>query len=133
MPMMTVSLRLRRWSAAAVAAASGAPLVGRKETVIPGKLPPARAQVTVPERRPPAELLGPAASFFPGEASELMDEGERPPKLPEGFAEELARELSELRAGSSLGDLDEMEKPKEDLKAETDLGSEPEEDYAEAE
>jgi DNA-directed RNA polymerase subunit beta' len=109
-------------------------LIGLKENVIIGKLIPARAQVTVPERRPPAELLGPAASFFPGETAELMDEGERPAKLPEGFAEELARELSELRAGSSYGDLEHVvEEPKEDLEGEMEIGSEPEEDDAEAE
>ena len=34
-------------------------LIGLKENVIIGKLIPARAQVNVPERRPPAELLGP--------------------------------------------------------------------------
>jgi DNA-directed RNA polymerase subunit beta' len=103
-------------------------LIGLKENVIIGKLIPARAQVTVPERRPPAELLGPAASFFPGETAELMDEGERPPKLPEGFAEELARELSELRAGSSYGDLEHVvEEPKEHLEGEMEIGSEPEE------
>ena len=103
-------------------------LIGLKENVIIGKLIPARAQVSVPERRPPAEILGPAASFFPGETAELMDEGERPPKLPEGFAEKLARELSELRAGSSYGDLEHVvEKPKEDLEGEMEIGSEPEE------
>jgi hypothetical protein len=57
-----------------------------------------------------------------------MDEGERPPKLPEGFAEELARELSELRAGSSYGDLEHVvEEPKEHLEGEMEIGSEPEE------
>jgi DNA-directed RNA polymerase subunit beta' len=108
-------------------------LMGLKENVIIGKLIPARAQVSVPERRPPTELVGPA-SFFPGEAAELLDEGERPPKLPEGFAEELARELSGLR--STFGDLEEpeeTEEEKEDLGEETDLESEQEEDDAEDE
>ena len=92
--------------------------------------------MTVPERRPPPELLGPA-SFFPGEAAELLEDTERPPKLPEGFAEGLARELSELRAGS-LGDIDmpeETEETKEaeeaeeeDLEVEAKLGLEQEED-----
>ncbi len=81
-------------------------LLGLKENVIIGKLIPARAQVSVPERRPPTELLGPA-SFFPGEAAELAEEGERPARLPEGFAEELERQLAGLRSG--FGDLEDIE------------------------
>ena len=102
-------------------------LIGLKENVIIGKLIPARAQVSVPERRPPAELLGPAA-FFPGEAAELGEEGEqRSGKLPEGLAEELARELAELRSGS--GDLEQLKASKEDLKDdEKDLDPKPDGD-----
>jgi DNA-directed RNA polymerase subunit beta' len=106
-------------------------LIGLKENVIIGKLIPARAQVTVPERRPPPELLG-APPFFPGEAGELGEEGDRRAKLPEGFAEELARELSELRAGSSYGDLDHVEEAakeeaEESLEDKIEVGSDLEE------
>ena len=93
-------------------------LLGLKENVIIGKLIPARAQISVPERRPPTELLRPP-SLFPGEGAELAGEGERPPKLREGLAEELARELSELRSG--FGDLGQIEKSEEDLEDKTDL------------
>jgi len=104
-------------------------LIGLKENVIIGKLIPARAHVNVPERRPPTELLG-APSFFPGEG-ELGEEGDRPAKLPEGFAEDLARELSNLRAGSSYGDLEHMvEEPPAEEPAE-DLAGEPAEGPAE--
>ena len=71
----------------------------------------------------------------------MGEEGDRPAKLPEGFAEELARELSELRAGSSYGDLEHMveepakepaedlaEEPAEDLESESESGLEGEED-----
>jgi DNA-directed RNA polymerase subunit beta' len=106
-------------------------LIGLKENVIIGKLIPARAHVTVPERRPPAELLG-APSFFAAESGELGEEGDRPAKLPEGLAEELARELSELRAGSSYGDLEHVveepaEEPEEALKDDVKSGAEAEE------
>jgi DNA-directed RNA polymerase subunit beta' len=112
-------------------------LVGLKENVIIGKLIPARAKVSVPERRPPTELLGPAA-FFPGEAAELAEEGERPAKLPESLVEELSRELIELRSG--FGDLEELKESEEDLEdnemgldPKPDGDVEPEEEAAEAE
>jgi len=95
-------------------------LLGLKENVIIGKLIPARAEVSVPERRPPPELAGPA-SFFSGEVGELDEEGERRPKLPEGFVEELNRELLELRSG--YAELKETEEPKEDLEDKTALES----------
>jgi hypothetical protein len=50
---------------------------------------------------------------------ELAEEGELRPKLREGLAEELARELSELRSG--FGDLEQIEKSEEDLEDKTDL------------
>ena len=57
-----------------------------------------------------------------------MEEGEqRSGKLPEGLAEELARELAELRSGS--GDLEQLKASKEDLKDdEKDLDPKPDGD-----
>jgi DNA-directed RNA polymerase subunit beta' len=104
-------------------------LLGLKENVIIGKLIPARAHVNVPERRVP-EPLGPA-SFFSSEVGEPPEEGERPAKLPEGFVEELHRELLELRSGYS--GLEEPAKLEEEDKDEPALDFEPEEDKEEAE
>ena len=104
-------------------------LLGLKENVIIGKLIPARAHVNVPERRVP-EPLGPA-SFFSSEVGEPPEEGERPAKLPEGFVEELHRELLELRSGYS--GLEQPEQSEEEEEHETVLDSEPAEDNEEAE
>jgi len=72
------------------AAVSGAVdhLLGLKENVIIGKLIPARARVTVPERRTVAELMVPAGLLAGGEGE--PEEGELVTEAAQGLTEKLS-------------------------------------------
>jgi DNA-directed RNA polymerase subunit beta' len=63
-------------------------LLGLKENVIIGKLIPARARVSVPERRTMAELMVPPGLLAGGEGE--LEEGELAHEEAEGLPEELS-------------------------------------------
>jgi DNA-directed RNA polymerase subunit beta' len=91
-------------------------LLGLKENVIIGKLIPARARVSVPERRTVAELMVPPGLLASGE--EGLQEGE----LVDGGAEGLADELSALAAvfQAPPGEEGALEAPEENPNGEPD-------------
>jgi len=87
-------------------------LLGLKENVIIGKLIPARARVSVPERRTVAELMAPPGLLTSGEG-ELAEDG-----LAGEAAQELPEELSALAAAFQVppGEEGLLEEPEEGAK-----------------
>jgi DNA-directed RNA polymerase subunit beta' len=84
-------------------------LLGLKENVIIGKLIPARARITVPERRMVTEFIAPPGLLAGGEGE--SEEGELVSEAPQGLAAELSALASAFQV--SPGEEGSLEEPGE--------------------